>query len=503
MALTKSRNRMRAGAPVSVLDYGAVLDGVTDDTAAWNAALATGRVIEFPEGQSRITNRLNFSATEGSSITGAGRYKSQFLVSYSTFNMSTDSVIKMNAAHQGLRHLGIIFDQPSTSIRASVKQYPNAIYLNGYSRPILHSLLIQAGWVGIAGQGNTGGAVIDDIQTGCFFHNLLLDGAADSVRISRFHVWPFGIAGDANLMLVWQDNNTIGMDLGRVDDIHITDCLVFSARIRMLDYGTGFPTGTLANLALDSKYSWIEMTAGKMTMSNVNGGTNVTNQNIINIAGGELKINGLAMECGTQHLPLVSVTGGTFICSNIFVTSFGFNSSVFRQTGGRMFLSNGYLEAATINRAAAMIDIVSGRAVVTGIRASDSAGATGDFIKIATDDFHTITGNQPLGWSISIPSSPSVGIYRPNGGVASSASGTYNISPTHRKRLTGTLNSSGAATVAHSVTNAHLKVVSMAAFSVGTSNERTSIPTVTIDATNVILGGGVASRPFEVWVEHS
>ena len=38
MTLTKSRNRMTAGASVNVLDYGAVGNGVTDDTAAFNAA---------------------------------------------------------------------------------------------------------------------------------------------------------------------------------------------------------------------------------------------------------------------------------------------------------------------------------------------------------------------------------------------------------------------------------------------------------------------------------
>ena len=52
MALTRVHNRLIAGAPVNVKDFGAVGDGVTDDTAAIQAALtfAVGSDILFPKG---------------------------------------------------------------------------------------------------------------------------------------------------------------------------------------------------------------------------------------------------------------------------------------------------------------------------------------------------------------------------------------------------------------------------------------------------------------------
>jgi hypothetical protein len=50
MALTKARNRMIEGAPANVRDFGAVGDGVADDTAAFNAAIATTKQVYIPNG---------------------------------------------------------------------------------------------------------------------------------------------------------------------------------------------------------------------------------------------------------------------------------------------------------------------------------------------------------------------------------------------------------------------------------------------------------------------
>ena len=50
MALTKVTNRMTSGGAVNVKDYGAIGDGVTDDTAAITAALTVGNEVVFPPG---------------------------------------------------------------------------------------------------------------------------------------------------------------------------------------------------------------------------------------------------------------------------------------------------------------------------------------------------------------------------------------------------------------------------------------------------------------------
>lgn len=71
MALTKATYAMVDGAPVNVLDFGAVGDGVADDSAAFQAALDSGASsVYIPNGEYAIFTTLNVPM--GVSITGSG-----------------------------------------------------------------------------------------------------------------------------------------------------------------------------------------------------------------------------------------------------------------------------------------------------------------------------------------------------------------------------------------------------------------------------------------------
>ena len=62
MALTKAHNRMIAGAPINVLDYGATGNGTSDDTtaiqSAINAAMTISNSVYFPSGDYLISTEL-------------------------------------------------------------------------------------------------------------------------------------------------------------------------------------------------------------------------------------------------------------------------------------------------------------------------------------------------------------------------------------------------------------------------------------------------------------
>lgn len=64
MALTKASYSMVKGAPINVRDYGAVGDGVTDDTAAIQAAVnatPTGTTVYFPAGTYAVSNAITIN----------------------------------------------------------------------------------------------------------------------------------------------------------------------------------------------------------------------------------------------------------------------------------------------------------------------------------------------------------------------------------------------------------------------------------------------------------
>jgi len=65
MSLTKATYSMIVGAPVNVMDYGAVGDGIADDTAALQAAIDTGaKSIYFPQGTYLISSSLTITDSE-------------------------------------------------------------------------------------------------------------------------------------------------------------------------------------------------------------------------------------------------------------------------------------------------------------------------------------------------------------------------------------------------------------------------------------------------------
>lgn len=102
MALTKATYSMVDGAPINVKDYGAIGDGVTDDTAALqaaiDAAIPTGKQIVFPQGNYITTSQLNVNLSSSShALFMQGNGKAQIT------STATGSVIDVTSADPNTR----------------------------------------------------------------------------------------------------------------------------------------------------------------------------------------------------------------------------------------------------------------------------------------------------------------------------------------------------------------------------------------------------------------
>ena len=115
---------------VSVLDFGAVGDGVADDTAAFLLALATGKPISAPSGTYRITSSLPIN-TNGQRIIGVGE-NATFLVPSGNFD-----VVTLGA---GVDHCGI----EGMTINAGGMTGGYVINSNGADRVYLAHLRINS-----------------------------------------------------------------------------------------------------------------------------------------------------------------------------------------------------------------------------------------------------------------------------------------------------------------------------------------------------------------------
>ena len=103
MALTKVTNRLISGALANVLDYGAVGDGIANDTVAIQAAHTTGKSVFYPDGTYLLTDEISLSSN-ASVILNAGVIIEQSTDDKSVFKATAKTNIDMqcnNALFKG------------------------------------------------------------------------------------------------------------------------------------------------------------------------------------------------------------------------------------------------------------------------------------------------------------------------------------------------------------------------------------------------------------------
>lgn len=161
MSLTKVSYSMIDGAPANVLDFGAVGDGVTDDTAAINAALAASNSVYIPSGSYKVTTiNLNQSvgvnSTGGNLIYGAGTDDAGTKIigtaGYTTFQAYGDAPPAFTKALSFTLKEMRIFGSGNTGIGIDMYSCINCrienVYVTGYNYGLKARTTIGVSFVG-------------------------------------------------------------------------------------------------------------------------------------------------------------------------------------------------------------------------------------------------------------------------------------------------------------------------------------------------------------------
>ncbi|MGX7709578.1 hypothetical protein ACS5PV_32705, partial [Methylobacterium sp. Gmos1] len=188
-----------------------------DLTLYVQAALNTGAAVRFPTGDYKVCNALQQAG--GQRLSGDGVTVSRLLVG-ACFNMSAQAVVvgtpsatsNGTVAEQsaGWDKIGIVFDQSAATSRASLRQYPWAIDLNGSQRYTIGQIRISNAWNGIKGLGTVNGPsasgfTADLLEIGAFNRGIVLDGLYDFSHITTLHCWPWDVAMNGTLLTVATD----------------------------------------------------------------------------------------------------------------------------------------------------------------------------------------------------------------------------------------------------------------------------------------------------------
>ena len=266
------------------------------DTAAMQAALATGRHVYIP-GNFTATGPMTCS-TNGQEVEGAGRRTTNITVP-STFPTSAQGVFIDTVSEPGcvFHDFSATFAEPDTvggqpiSASSAIK-FPPLIYAEGMTRVRVSRLGCYVAWVCFDFKGNAGGAVFDDVESSALFISYDIDGAQDTIRIFKPHDFLFAMTANQQALV---NANHKAFRVGRADDLQIVGGLAITGLI--FDFhagndGNGTCSSTsITDFSFDTFQSGIKMSCGNVEISGGYFGSAKYDPQMVNMTGGHLTIS--------------------------------------------------------------------------------------------------------------------------------------------------------------------------------------------------------------------
>jgi hypothetical protein len=328
----------RAAERANVLDFGAVADTGFDSTTAFRAAIATGKTVFVPAGVYRITDILTLNLRQ--TIYGDGRGLTRILVYSATFNMSALGVIQLQTGGEPageIHDLSIEFNQTNATSRATLNQYPPAIYAQGAGRFRIYNVMITNAMTGLDARGNCGGSYIDRFEVGAFNYGMRWDGSLDGVHIDNYHFWPFAIG---TLGPVFSDGNSTAAEFGKIDSCSITNFVSFTGKVLFNNPGGAGTPGwyEITNMSMDGGFATVQVDAANwlhITNFYKTGSGDPLSPPTFLVNGGVVRVTQFEINHGTIAAP-IQVTGGELYLDNGSVRKGANKNGMATVSGGRL-----------------------------------------------------------------------------------------------------------------------------------------------------------------------
>jgi hypothetical protein len=322
--------------------WGAALDDATDDTAAFNAALAVAKTVFFPAGRAYITDMIQ--VPNNGQLIGEGVLRSIFSLK-ADFNLGAQAVVKMGTSENMslIDKIGFEFFQPASAVREDMIQYPFAVGHRNIPRARIGHIRIMRGWNGIDASQNGGGATYDWVECGTLNIGLWIDGALDTVNIGRFRHWPFGMAANVNAGVVYRDGNNRAAVIGRCDGL--------SGEIQTFRGYIHFPAGGGSSSAnrqldvvhLDGDGARLQVDAGPLDIGfcySTKSANDGAASSIVVQAGANVRIENLTLDSDKNGIPIL-VNNGTLQVNGGRINHIRTSTrAAYLQNGGAMIFRN-------------------------------------------------------------------------------------------------------------------------------------------------------------------
>lgn len=405
--------------PVTPLDFGAAYDGITDDTVAFQAAVATGKTVYCPAGMmllnspTALTAAINFT-TAGQLIEGDGPGRTIIKVGTSHAGIAvgapttgTTGIFKYNSGEPGpyLARMTIFADQTNTvnstnggnpsnpTGLADFNQYPPAIWCAyastslSQARFILEDVQIYGFVTGIDMRGNNP-ATLQNVELGNFGDNILIDGAQDVVQMSECRFYPFG--ANVNQQPWYFAASCKGINCKRADGLFLTNCM--------------FINGVQVALDTSAASAWSVGGGcfGTALACEFDSFTGVTGNDTAAVGGCSYNVVG-----GFLSQSIAGVQGVNFAAGNCCVYANVFNApadtSSVACSGGNIAVGGNIFNKAGGTLTNAVIIVTSGTGVIVGNMPAGAVTA-GTFISTAAgSQFHRVGFNgKNTGWTNSL-----------------------------------------------------------------------------------------------------